>query len=37
MIKQATEINKDNGKKTKRQESNGEPLKHNRGLDKYFV
>jgi superfamily II DNA or RNA helicase len=37
MIKQATEINKDNGKWTKRQESKGEPLKHNRGLDKYLL
>ncbi len=37
IIKQATEINKDNGKWTKRQESKGEPLKHNRGLDKYLL
>ncbi|HEY7573370.1 MAG TPA: helicase-related protein [Nitrososphaeraceae archaeon] len=36
MVKQATEIDKDNGKKTKRQESNDELPKHSRGLDKYF-
>jgi superfamily II DNA or RNA helicase len=36
MVKQATEIDKGNGKKTKRQESKDELPKHSRGLDKYF-
>ena len=36
MVKQATEIDKEKDKKIKRQESNDEIPKHNRGLDKYF-
>lgn len=37
MIKQATEIDRDNDRKTKRQESRNNSLKHKHGLDKYFL
>ena len=37
MIKQATEIDRDNDRKTKRQESGDNSLKHKHGLDKYFL
>ena len=37
MIKQATEIDRDNDRKTKRQESSDNSLKHKHGLDKYFL
>ena len=37
MIKQATEIDRDNDRKTKRQESRDNSLKHKHGLDKYFL